>query len=240
MLVYKAWLESKTRFFCVLFGMFMVSGLLVLSYASWHLDPSRINFRGFIWQALYFRFFHAAWVFATLFLALGGLPAERHEGTALFTLSLPARRWRMTMVRVTMGLAEAVVAALLPAASVSAFALFIGQSYPVLQSLEFSLLLVGGGIVFFSLGVLLSTILRGDWTPLALGIPIIAGVYSATRSSSWLRPYNPQDLFSGAATVHAPAWALAMPLPWSALAISFAAALIFLLASMIVTEKLEF
>jgi ABC-type transport system involved in multi-copper enzyme maturation permease subunit len=240
MLWYKAWHESRSRFFYTLAGMLVVSGLFVLSYDSWHLDPARINFQGFVWHALYFRFFHAAWVFSTLFLALGGLLAERHQGTALFTLSLPARRSRILLVRAAVGAGEAAVTAILPAMSISAFSLAIGRSYPVIQSLEFGLLLAAGGMAFFSFGILLSACLRGDWAPVAIGIPIIAGIYTGTRSSHALRAFNPQDLFSGAATVHAPQWALGAPLPWAALCVSIGAALVLLLISIVITERLEF
>lgn len=240
MLWYKAWHESKDRFFYVLVGMLLVSGLFVLSYESWHLDQARTNFRGFVWQALYFRFFHAAWVFSTLFLSLGGLPAERHDGTALFTLSLPVRRWRILMVRAAVCAGEATTAAIIPAISISLFSHMIGRSYPVIQSLEFALLLVAGGLVFLSFGILLSAFLRGDWAQVAVGIPVIAGIYTVTRSRDALRAYNPQDLFSGATTVQAPAWALGAPLPWAAIGLSIGAALIFLLISMVITERLEF
>lgn len=237
---YKAWHESKSRFVYTLAGMLLMSGLFVLSYKAWNLDPARVNFRGFVWHTLYFRFFHAAWVFSTLFLALGGLPAERHDGTALFTLSLPARRWRLLLVRAAVGAGEATVTAMVPAMSIPMFALLIGQGYPVTQSLEFAALLVAGGMVFFSFGILLSTCLRGDWAPLAIGLPIVAGIYTGTRSTEALRAYNPQDLFSGAATVQAPAWALGASLPWSALGFSIGLAFALLLVSIVVTERLEF
>jgi ABC-type transport system involved in multi-copper enzyme maturation permease subunit len=240
MLWYKAWHESRSRFFYVLFGMLLITALFVLSYDSWHLDPARTNFRGFIWQALYFRFFHAAWVFSTLFLALGGLPAERHEGTALFTLSLPARRWRILLVRAAVCAAEAAATAVLPATSISAFSLVIGQSYPVIQSLQFALLLTAGGMAFFSLGILLSARLRGDWAPVAIGIPVIAGIYTCTRSIPSLRAYNPQDILSAAATVQPPAWAIGSHIPWPAMLISLTVGLLLLAISIVITERLEF
>ena len=240
MLCYKAWLESKGRFFYTLIGMVLLCGLFVLSYESWRLDPARTNFRGFVWQALYFHSFHAAWVFSTLFLALGGLRSEQYEGTVLFTLSLPARRWRMLLARAAVCAVEAILTAIIPAMSISAYALLIGRSYPVIQSVEFALLLTAGGMVFFSLGILLSTFPGAGWVPIAIGVPIIAGIYTGTRSSEALRAYNPQDLFSGAAAVHAPAWALGSSLPWSAMGVSFAAAAILLLVSIVITERLEF
>jgi ABC-type transport system involved in multi-copper enzyme maturation permease subunit len=239
MLWYRFWHESKSRFFYTLAGMLMLSGLMVFSYESWHLDPARINFQGFVWHALYFRFFHAAWVFSTLFLALGGLYTERHVGTALFTLSLPTRRWRILLVRAGVGSGEAAITAIVPAISIPAFALMSGHRYPVVQSLEFALLLVAGGIAFFGFGILLSTILKGEWA-VAIGIPAIAGIDTGTRSSDALRAYNPQDLFSGAAAVHAPAWALAAPLPWAAMAGSIGAAVVLLAISIVITERLEF
>jgi ABC-type transport system involved in multi-copper enzyme maturation permease subunit len=237
---YKAWHESKSRFAYTLAGMLLVSGLFVLSYEAWNLNPERVNFRGFVWHALYFRFFHAAWVFSTLFLSIGGLLAEQHEGTALFTLSLPVRRWRMLLARAAVGAGQAMVTAIVPAMSIPLFALLIGHSYPAIQSLEFAALLVAGGMVFFCLGILLSTLLRGDWAPLAMGIPIVAGIYTGTRSSEGLNAYNPQDLFSGAASVQAPAWALGPHLRWGALVVSIAAALILLLISIVITERMEF
>jgi ABC-type transport system involved in multi-copper enzyme maturation permease subunit len=239
MLWYKAWHESKSRFFYTLAGMVLISGLFVFSYESWHLDPAHVNFRGFIWNALFFRFFHAAWVFSTLFLALGGLLAERHAGTALFTISLPAPRWRMLLARAGVCGGEAILTAIIPAVSISAFSRLAGRSYPVAQSCEFALLLVAGGMVFFGFGILLSAFLRGDWAPVAAGIPIIAATYTGTRSSDALRAYNPQDLFSGAGTVGAPDWALGMP-PWAAIGVSLGAGLVFLLISIAITERLEF
>ena len=240
MLWYKAWHESKSRFFYILIGMVLVCGLFVLSYESWRLDPARMNFSGFVWHALYFRFFHAAWVFSTLFLALGGLRTEQDEGTVLFTVSLPARRWRILLARAAVCAGEAIVTAIVPALSISAYSLLIGRSYPVIQSVEFALLLTAGGMVFFSFGILLSAFLGGGWVPVAIGVPIIAGIYTGTRSSEALRAYNPQDLFSGASIVQAPAWALGSPLPWSAMSVSVAAALVLLLISIVITERLEF
>src|SRR5215467_8106010 len=158
MLWYKAWHESKTRFFYSLIGMFLISGLFVLSSQSLNPDPTRMNFRGFVWHALYFRFFHAAWVFSTLFLTLGGLLSERNRGTALFTLSLPVSRRRMLLVRAAVGAAEASATAILPAISISAFALLAHQTYSPLQSLEFALLLMAGGTAFFGLGILFATV----------------------------------------------------------------------------------
>lgn len=240
MLYYKAWRESQDRFLYTLAGMVLLCGLFVLSYPSWHLDPARVNFSGFIWHALYFRFFHAAWVFSTLFLALGGVAAERHEGTALFTLSPPARGWRMVLVRAAVGAAEAVAGAILPAITISAFAPLVGSRYPVVQSLEFALLLAAGGLVFLALGILLSAFLGGGWPPLAAGVSIIGAIYTGTRASDSLRAFNPQDLFTGAATVQPPAWALGSPLPWSAVAASLLAALVLVVISIVVTEKQQF
>jgi ABC-2 type transport system permease protein len=239
MLWYKAWHESKTRFFYSLIGMFLISGLFVLSFQSLNPDPTRMNFQGFVWQALYFRFFHAAWVFSTLFLTLGGLLSERNRGTALFTLSLPVSRRRMLLVRTAVGAAEASATAILPAISISAFALLAHQTYSPLQSFEFALLLMAGGTAFFGLGILFATVLRGDAAPLAIGIPFIAGIYTATRSIEALRSLNPQDLFSGAATVHPPTWSLGTPLPWAAIFISIGIALVSLIASVLITERLE-
>jgi hypothetical protein len=48
------------------------------------------------------------------------------------------------------------------------------------------------------------------------------------------------DLFSGAAMVHAPEWALRAPLPWAAMGVSIGAALVLLLISILITETLEF
>jgi ABC-type transport system involved in multi-copper enzyme maturation permease subunit len=240
MLWYKAWHESRSRFFYTLIGMVLVCGLFILGYESWHIDPALMNFRGFVWQALYFRFFHAAWVFSTLFLALGGLRAEQQEGTVLFTVSLPARRWRILMTRAGVGAAEAMVTAIVPAISISAYSLLIGHSYPVIQSVEFALLLTAGGMVFFSFGILLSAFVGGGWVPVAIGVPTIAGIYIGSHSSEALHAYNPQDLFSGAAAVHAPAWALGSPLPWSAMGVSVTAALVLLLVSIVITERLDF
>ena len=123
----------------------------------------------------------------------------------------------MILTRATVCAGEAAATAIVPAISISAYALLIGRSYPVIQSVEFALGLTAGGMALFSFGILLSAVVGGAWVPVAVGVPIIAGLYTGTRSSRTLRTYNPQDLFSGAATVHAPARALGPPLPWSAM-----------------------
>jgi hypothetical protein len=240
MLWYKAWHESKARFLYVLAGMVVLSGLLVFSHNSWGPLPALINYHGFIFHAIYFRFFHAAWVFSTLFLALGGLLAERHQGTALFTLSLPVRRRSMLLARAGMGAAQAFATAIIPSMSVSLFSLLAGHTYPLIQTVEFALLLVAGGLAFFSLGLLLSIMLAVDWAPLAVGIPMIAAVYTFTRRQPGLRAYNPQDLFTGVAHLRLPMWAIGSPLPWTAIAVSMGIALILLLLSIVIAERLEF
>jgi len=110
----------------------------------------------------------------------------------------------------------------------------------VIQGLEFALLLAAGGMVFFSFGVTLATLFPGDGTPLAVGIPAIAGLYVLTRHEPGLRPLNPQDLFSGAAHIGPPAWALSGAPPWAAIAASLGIAAFLLWLSVILTERLEF
>jgi hypothetical protein len=145
----------------------------------------------------------------------------------------------MLLVRAGVCFAESVAASLIAAISISVFSPLVGQRYPVAQSLEFTLLLTTVGAAVFAFGILLSTLLGGGWTPLAVGIPVVAGIYTTTKSFDALRPFNPQDLFSAARTVHPPVWSPGPP-PWAAISVVLAISLVLLFLSVFITEELEF
>jgi ABC-type transport system involved in multi-copper enzyme maturation permease subunit len=102
------------------------------------------------------------WAASALFLGLGGLLRERVFGTAQYTLSLPVTRRQWVAARATIGLGEAAVLAVIPVAVIPIAARVVGRTYPALEALKLSGLLLCAGIVFFFLGVLYSSLLEGE------------------------------------------------------------------------------
>jgi len=238
MLWYKAWHESKSRFLFVLTGMLLVSFFMAVSYERWGLDLTKTSYNAYVWLGYYQRFFHIGWVFSVLFLSLGGLLAERNRGTALFTLALPVRRRRIFLARAGVGMIEAFVLALVPSLGISTFAPLAGQHYPLIQAVQFALLLAAGCMVFYCLGLLLSTVSGHDWLPLAAGIALITWIYTSSKGHPALRHYNPQELFSGSEYIRAPEAAL-IGAPWAAIAVSLLVAAALVAVAATITEKLE-
>ncbi|MDB5019544.1 MAG: hypothetical protein JWQ28_671 [Pedobacter sp.] len=193
MLFHKYWLETRTRFYI---GILVISALCLFFVLGqpwilkqWALDEIRDpniynppwiiraknDFTFFIWRFLYNNLLQLAWVLLTIMLAIGGISQELEKGTSLFTLSLPVTRFKLFSLRILVGFLEAVALALLPVIIVPLFSALIGQDYSFLVAVNHAVLFITGGLVFYSLGILINTLIKSEATAffISLGMVIV-------------------------------------------------------------------
>lgn len=195
MLWYKAWLETRFRFIvaaalaisCCAF--FVLGNSFILgTWREWEqLHPHQpeqawilratVDYPYFIWHFVFRILFQQLWVLCAVLIGLGGLSREAAQGTVGFTLSLPVSRHRLVGARTAMGVVEIAVLAFIPAIVIPILSLFIGKPYPIFQGVAHSLLLFVVGLVFFALGVFLSTLIRTEYGPALIGISMVAVFY---------------------------------------------------------------
>jgi ABC-type transport system involved in multi-copper enzyme maturation permease subunit len=195
MLWYKAWLETRFRF---LVGAALVIGcsaffvlgnpFILGTWREWQqLHPQEVeqtwimraalDYPYFIWHFVFRVLLQQLWVLCAVLIGFGGLSRESAQATAGFTLSFPVSRRRIVSVRAAVGCLEIAALGFIPAVLIPALSVFIGKPYPVGQGISHALLMVLGGVVFFSLGVLLSTIIESEHTPTLIGVAFIALFY---------------------------------------------------------------
>ena len=244
MLWYKAWRESRSRF---LLSALTVGGLCTLFV--WYHEAARLSiapefttYRGYIWRLIYKGYVREIYVLLTMLLGVGGLLRERAHGTAGFTLSLPNSRRRLVIVRGVVGLFEVAIISLLPAVLVPLLSRLVGESYPFLQALQFSLLWTVCGSFFFAMGFVSSVILGGEFTAPVVSIGAML-LYSLAVNLPMVERYIPDlhDVMSGVDMPYfRPDLWLLTALPWPTMAvISLFVCCLFLLASEI-TQRQDF
>lgn len=202
MLWYKAWLETRFRFFvgvgliAATCAFFVFGNSFILgTWQEYRLqNPQRTelpwivratdDYPYFLWHFIFRTLLQQLWVFLALLIGFGGLFKERAQGSAGFTLSLPVSRGRLFGVRAGLGLIEITILGLIPAILLPLLSVFIEKNYPVYQGVSHSLLMILAGIVFYSFGTLLSTVIEGEQTPALIGVASIVAFYFV------LGPYN--------------------------------------------------
>lgn len=206
MLWYKAWLETRWRFYIGLALLICSAATTVFGYPKvvevLEIAPSiplggelgrRVQeaielartFRGYVWSHGFHQDLAQAWVLFAALLGAGGLLPRQGTGGGLFTLALPITRNDLLKARAGVVLAELFVLALVPALLIALFAPAIGQRYPVGDALVHGLCLFVVGSAFFSLAFLLSTLFRDVWRPLliALGAAMALGAVEQFRGT---------------------------------------------------------
>jgi ABC-type transport system involved in multi-copper enzyme maturation permease subunit len=221
MLWYKVWLESRVRF---LVGVLAAAAIAIL-YVRLHpvLIPGWIvashepqtpkpvwlplgiaDYRFYVWHFLFD--FHLQWVWAlfAVLLSFGGLGREQAQGTALYSLGLPVTRGRWLLTRATVAFLETVLLGLITAFVVPIASWTIGQAYPLEQGIGHALLLAGGGALFVGFAILVSTVVKGDWAPLAatlgvLGLPylVLQEYVRHANADSWVRHFDVAHVMAG-------------------------------------------
>jgi hypothetical protein len=164
-----------------------------------------IDYPYFIWHFVFRILLQQLWVLCAVLIGFGGLARESAQGAAGLTLSLPVSRRRLVSVRAAVGGAEIAVLGLIPALVIPSLSIFIEKPYPVGQAISHSLLMVLGGLVFFSLGILLSTAIESEHTPTLIGVAVVTLFYfvltpyidEGASEPIWLRLIDASRVMAG-------------------------------------------
>ena len=186
-LLWKAWLETRSRFIAALLVLSILGVSTVVrapatieGWESVHVNE-RMSFALYIWLSLSHGFLQFLWVVAAVILGLGGLLRERSAGSSSFTLSLPVPRSAHVIARASVGAVEAVVLGFVPGLIVVMLSPAQGLHYPLTQAVIFGVLLVTGGLVFYALGFFLSHVLHGEYAAPGVALGLIAAFYVLTK-----------------------------------------------------------
>jgi ABC-2 type transport system permease protein len=108
----------------------------------------------------------------------------------------------------------------------------------MVQVASYVLLLVAGGLVYFAMAVLVSSLVSGEYTApaLALGIVLLA----AMLFDAWLRQFNLWRLVTGDFSIDRCTYLLSEHLPWMGILSSLSVAVLIPLASTMVVQRREF
>ncbi len=261
MLWYKSWLETRFRFLvgviliCATCAFFVLGNPFILG--TWQeyrqINPQQKeltwilratdDYPYFIWHFVFRSLLQQLWVILAVLIGFGGLSRESAQGAAGFTLSLPVSRRRLVSVRAMIGFIEITVLGIIPAVMIPVLSMFIEKPYPVFQGLSHSVLMILGGIVFFSLSIFLSTVIQSEHTPILIGIAavvlfyFILGPYTddGVTQPVWLKLIDVSRVMSGAPELTS--WGV---FPLSGVVMSLLAAFGLFYLSLRVTEKRDY
>jgi ABC-2 type transport system permease protein len=235
---YKAWLETRVRFLAALCGVTFILGFFVQHYES-AMDPPVLYNNYAISNVDHYLM--GLWLLSTILFAMGGLMREKAVGASSFTLALPVSRARFMAVRIMVGIGEAILVAAIPWAAIVIISDAAGKRFPISQACLYALLLVSGGMVYFALAILVSTLIEGEYTApaVAYGVTVFSAVLFG--ASDWADPYlNIGKFMSGGFLFDKHTYLLRPEIPWPGLLACWAAAATMICASLVVTERSEF
>lgn len=236
----KVWRESRSRF------LFCLAVLLVVTFASvfYSAKAERVVIES--------KDFHAAgvrtirgllfmfWSFSAMFLGLGGFLRERAVGTVDYTLSLPVSRTRWFLYRSLSGALQSMAAALIPALAIPVIAALFGGDYPVGDAFLLGLRLGLGGLLFYAIGLLASTLFAGDFTSAGVGIALVYAVTLSTRVIGSIKQLNLQDAIFPMHMIDRSTYLIHGPMPWNGIAFSFVLSLVLSAVAWKVTSARDF
>jgi ABC-type transport system involved in multi-copper enzyme maturation permease subunit len=235
---YKSWLDTRWRFLIAFVVLVCSAVLTVLAYPKFlELLPvaMRVNlggeigrrvtetiqferdYRGYIWvQSFRQNLTQMGTLFAVL-LGTGGLLPSGSKDTALFTMSLPASRNELLGIRAATGLLELAVLAFAPALVFPLLSPTVGQTFSVASAIMHGACLFITWAVFFSLALLLSTVVAGIWIPAVVAICVGFFLMAVDLVAGGTGRFNIFAVMSGEHYFRTGA------LPWVGLAVSAAA-----------------
>ena len=217
MLLYKAWIETRVRFFAGLIAVSIVC-IFYLQQHAWLVRmwahelanpkgyhgpwmPLGINYYSwYLWHFLYDNYLQQVWALFALLFSFGGLVRERSSGTVLFSLGLPVSRRRWLFSQLTVALLEAIAVACFAVVVVVVGSKVIHQNYSLTQLILHTVLMVSAGVFLFAVGNLCYTVVPGNYTSLLvtliiLGVPylLLQDYMQSERDlnkTTWLRYFD--------------------------------------------------
>jgi ABC-2 type transport system permease protein len=236
----KIWRESCWRFF------FILAALLVVTSASvfYNAKAEKVVIESKDFHEAGVRTIRGAlflfWGFSAMFLGLGGLLRERAVGTVDYTLSLPVSRTRWFLYRSLAGALQSVAAALIPALAIPVIAAVSGGGYPVGDAFLLGLRLGVGGMLFYSVGLLASTLFAGDYASAGIGLAAVFAINNSTRVIESLKQLNLQDAITPMRMIDESTYLIHGPMPWNGVAFSFVLSLVLSMWAWKVTVARDF
>jgi len=236
----KVWRESRARF------LFILAFLLVMTTTRvfYNTQAERVvieskNFHEAGMVAITNILFYF-WGFSAMFLGLGGFLRERALGTVDYTLSLPVSRTRWFLYRSLNGAVQSMAAALIPALAVPALASLWGGDYPVGDAFILGLRIGLGGMLFYSLGLLVSTLIPGDFTSAGIGIALVFVINTSTRVVESLKRLNLQEAIAPEDMIDRSTHLISGQLPWTGIVASLLLSLLLSALAWKVTSARDF
>ena len=242
MIWYKAWIETRTRFFVGLALLVCSAAGIVLAWPKvMDLLPMAANmpmdgdlgrkvraaielsrdYRSYVWSQWFAKNLSMLGVLFAALLGTGSILSQR--GGVLFTLSLPVSRSRALFTGAGVGLAELLSIVMAASLTVPLLSPAVGNHYALGDALIHGICLFTVAAVFYSLALLLSTEFGDLWRPLllTLAIPLaLAVIAEVTGSSIGIFRWMSAEAFFRTGS-----------LPWAGLVISVAASVAMLALS---------
>jgi len=178
------------------------------------------------------------WILAVVLLGMGGLVREKALGTSSLTLTLPVSRARLMRVRIATGVFQAIVLGVVPWVTVFVISLHARMPISTTQVGSYILLLVGGGLVYFAMALLISSLVSGEYTAPALAFGVV--LLAAMLFDNWLRRFNVWRLVTADFSVDRSTFLVSNHLPWLGIFASLSAAALMLLGALVAVQKREF
>ena len=236
----KVWRESRWRFF------FILAALLVVVSASvfYNAKAEKVVIESKDFHEAGMRTIRGAlflfWGFSAMFLGLGGFLRERAVGTVDYTLSLPVSRTRWFLCRSLIGALQSMAAALIPALAIPVIAAVSGGDYPIGDAFLMGLRLGFGGMLFYSVGLLASTLFAGDYASAGIGIAVVFAINNSTRVIESLKRFNLQDAITPMQVIDESTFLIHGQMPWNGIACSFVLSLVLSVWAWKVTAARDF
>ena len=235
MLWYKSWLETRSRFLTCLATLTIFCAVFVghaqgLIRPEWKADYNRLLF---VTQ----QFVVIMWILAVILLGMGGIVREQAIGTSSLTLSLPVSRARLLGIRIGMGIFEAIALAVVPWTTIFLVSFLARMPILISQVAFYIVLLIEGGLTYFAMAILVSSLVEGEYTAPAVAFGLV--LISAIVFDAWLRPFSLWRLVSGDYCIDRQTYLLSH-FPWRGTLASISAATLMLLASVRIIQSREF
>ena len=247
MLYYKAWLETRTRFYTALLATLGVCAFWTLghtwidnnwqrdliehpdyNYQAWFLRAMR-DYPFYLWHFVYAEMFQKIWVILAVLLGIGGLSQEAAHGTAGFTLSLPVSRAALFRTRALTAVAELLLLILIALITIVIGSRVMGLPYPISHGVTHLTTLFGGGLVFLAASLCLTEFVEGEHTPVLIALGGVGLLYfmmqpyiDGTPLDWFAIPFAVPKLMAGPADITGVA-----DIAWAGMFASLAAAALF-------------
>lgn len=242
-LVHKAWMETRFRFCWGLLVVLAIVSRTVLKASAemtkiGQLTPwTHMSFPHYLWVNLYDESLLVVWLSFAVILAVGGLGQELANGVSAFSLSLPVRRRDWLFARTGIVLLELVLFGFVPALLIPPLSGVAGFSYPFSQTVQFAVLLVGVGLVFTGLTILVAHITGSEVTSMATSLCTMGAFFVLVKRVPALDRFDIFDTMTGVDMLDRQTYLLRGNLPLGTLAGTVAAFTGMLVAATIIIER---